>query len=167
MADKKPPLIHDTQSALMSDLESIRTLLEDGSESDGSELDGDDKTGHGNTGDDKQDIPVLDDVVPARLSTTPHTPLVEHDKIDKVDKVPKQDRWTTASHAFVAQAKALIQAKGLGDDLSQVQLTLIDSLVDMLKGAIDEEVDHIRAELQARLQGELDYIKSELFKDSD
>lgn len=142
MAEKKPPLNQDTHRALMGDLQSIRTLLES---------DGDDEHEHNTTDEDEQNIPVLEDVV-----------LIEGSSVPSTTAVP-EDGWKTASDAFVAQAKAAIQTKGLGDHLSKAQSALIDILVDTLKAAVDAEIDHIRSELYARL----DHIKSEIFKDGD
>lgn len=146
MAEKKPPLNPDTQNALMGDLESIKNLLESGDDENQSVDDGDD---------DALNIPVLDDVVDPSTSRERPSP------------VPTKDAWKMASDAFIAHAKALLQSRGLGDHLSEVQSALIDALVDTLKAAIDQDVEHIRSELHARLQVELDHIKSELSQSDD
>lgn len=144
MAEKKPPLYPDTQSTLMGDLESIKNLLES-----------DDDQNQGVDDDDALNIPVLDDVVDTSTSRDRSSPAVT------------KDSWKMASDAFIAHAKALLQSRGLGDHLSEVQTALIDALVDTLKAAVDQEVEHIRTELHTRLQVELDHIKSELSNDGD
>lgn len=147
MAEKKPPRNTDMQNALMGDLESVRRLLEpDGATSEEA----------ADESDDEENIPVLDEVVPAG------TPKPAPSKTPQ----PSQ-RWRMSSDAFVAQARALIQARGLGAHLGEAQTALIDALVDTLKAALDEEVDRVRAELHMRLQAELDHMKAELFKDGD
>lgn len=146
MAEKKPPLNPDTQSRLMGDLESIKNLLESGDDENQSVDDGDD---------DALNIPVLDDVVDTSTSK------------DRAGPALTKDSWKMASDAFIAHAKALLQSRGLGDHLSEVQTALIDALVDTLKAAVDQEVEHIRTELHTRLQVELDHIKSELSNDGD
>lgn len=149
MADKKPPLNRDTKSALMGDLESIRTLLES-EDADDDRPDEDDRPD-----DDEPNIPVLEDVVATGKPS------------DTGRSAVSKDRWRLASDAFAAQARALIRAKGLGDHLSGAQQAVIDALIDTLKAALDEELDQVREELHARLEDELDHIKSELFDDSD
>jgi hypothetical protein len=144
MAEKKPPLNPDTQSRLMGDLESIKNLLES-----------DDDQNQGVDDDDALNIPVLDDVVDTSTSK------------DRAGPALTKDSWKMASDAFIAHAKALLQSRGLGDHLSEVQTALIDALVDTLKAAVDQEVEHIRTELHTRLQVELDHIKSELSNDGD
>jgi hypothetical protein len=144
MAEKKPPLYPDTQSTLMGDLESIKNVLES-----------DDDQNQGVDDDDALNIPVLDDVVDTSTSR------------DRAGPAVTKDSWKMASDAFIAHAKALLQSRGLGDHLSEVQTALIDALVDTLKAAVDQEVEHIRTELHARLQVELDHIKSELSNDGD
>jgi pyruvate-formate lyase len=144
MAEKKPPLNPDTQSRLMGDLESIENLLES-----------DDDQNQGVDDDDALNIPVLDDVVDTSTSR------------DRAGPAVTKDSWKMASDAFIAHAKALLQSRGLGDHLSEVQTALIDALVDTLKAAVDQEVEHIRTELHTRLQVELDHIKSELSNDGD
>ncbi len=144
MAEKKPPLNPDTQSRLMGDLESIKNLLES-----------DDDQNQGVDDDDALNIPVLDDVVDTSTSK------------DRAGPALTKDSWKMASDAFIAHAKALLQSRGLGDHLSEVQTALIDALVDTLKTAVDQEVEHIRTELHTRLQVELDHIKSELSNDGD
>ena len=145
MAEKKRPLNPDTQNALMGDLESIKTLLES---------DDDEIPTLDDSDDDALDIPVLDDVVAKSTQSRPGPELT-------------QDTWKMASDAFIAHARALLMTKGLGAHLTEVQSALIDALVDTLKTAVDQEVEHIRTELHTRLQAELDHIKSELSKDED
>ena len=149
MAEKKPPLKPDAQNALVGDLESIKNLLESD----------DDENQKVDDGDDELNIPVLDDVV---ATSTPKSTAVGRRGPELT-----QDSWKMASDAFIAHARALLMTKGLGAHLTEVQSALIDALVDTLKIAVDQEVEHIRTELHLRLQAELDHIKSELSEDED
>jgi hypothetical protein len=171
---KKPkakPLESETHSALLGDLESIRTLLDTSAEPVPNVEETD-------------DVPVLEDMVEgaftvnesnltSRTSFDDGSTTGKSGLADATIKVLLGDEWRNEARKIIADARA--NAKGAGGQWSAAQLnalneslkvridrTLDDWLVEMLNARIDD----LRSKLLAMLENELEQF-TRTFTDPD
>jgi len=161
---KKPkpkPLESETHSALLGDLESIRTLLDTSAEPPP-------------TGDDGDDVPVLEDMVEgaftvnesnltSRASFDDGSASGKGGLADATIKLLLGDEWRNEARKIIADARSNVEGAGgkwtaaelnaLNESLKvRIDRTLDDWLVEMLNARIDD----LRSKLLAVLENELE-----------
>jgi len=173
---KKPkakPLEQETHSALLGDLESIRTLL-------------DASTDAPPTTDDSDDVPVLEDMVEGAFTVNESnlTSRASFDDgsagtnksglADATIKLLLGDEWRNEARKIIADARS--NAEGAGAQWTAAQL---NSLNEMLKVRIDRtlddwlvemlnsRVDDLRSRLLSVLENELELFTRALTDDTD